>query len=238
MGLKDWLARNVSGPQGYGSAMGPHAREAGSALANAVFLSHGKRPGGGQATIFDTRDEMEAAGFQVRFATRAEMEAEEFQVRYEELPRLDIRSLTEEEQQLFKCLTVAIISYAFIVTSNAAFQNMRRDNTSKFRKGLGPSLLQSTVDCGLFDNTNAAQAALLFYVRLFESSSISRILNKEKPASGDLLEYYIIKSAELSGAKARFGVVRTGITGFDVVAVTLVEEFVKSIIGAARHYRW
>jgi hypothetical protein len=223
MGVKDWLARSVLGPQGYGSAMGRQAREGGSALANAVFLSHGSRPGGGPAAIFDTLPEMEAAGFKPR---------------YEGLSRLDITSLTLDEQRFFKSLTMAMISYAFIVNSNGALQSMRRDNTSKFRNGLGPSLLQSTVDCGLFGDIEAARAALLSYIRLTESSSISTILNKEKPASGDLLEHFIIRSIEASGAKAQYGVVRTGITGFDTVAVPLAGEILKSIVVAARQYGW
>lgn len=223
MGLKDWLAGSVSGPQGYGSVMGRQAREGGSALANAVFLSHGSRSGGGPATIFETLAEMEAAGFKPR---------------YDELSRLDITSLTLDEQRFFKSLTAAMISYAFMVNSNGALQNMRRDNTSRFRNGLGPSLLQSTVDCGLFGDIEAARTALLFYIRLFESSSISTILNREKPASGDLLEHFIIKSIEVSGAKAQYGVVRTGITGFDTVAVPLVEEVLKSIVAAAQRYGW
>ena len=193
------------------------------AFANAVFLSHGSGPQGGPATIFDTLPEMEAAGFKPR---------------YEELSRLDLTSLTSDEQRFFKSLTAAMISYAFLVNSNGALQNMRRDNTSKFRNGLGPSLLQSTVDCGLFSDIEAARTALLSYIRLFESSSISTILNKEKPASGDLLEHFIIKSIEVSGARAQYGVVRTGITGFDTVAVPLVEEVLKSIVEAARQYGW
>ena len=223
MGLKDWLAGSVSGPQGYGSVMGRQAREGGSALANAMFLSHGSRPGQGPATIFDTLAEMEAAGFKPR---------------YEELSRLDITSLTKDEQRVFKSLTTAMISYAFIVNSNGALQNMRQDNTSRFRNGLGPSLLQSTVDCGLFGDVEAARAALLSYIRLFASSSISTILNKAKPASGDLLEHFIIKSIEASEAKAQYGIVRTGIIGFDIVAVPLVVEFMKSIIAATQHYGW
>jgi len=39
MGLKDWIAGKVAGPQSYGDVMGRHAREHGSALGNVVFLS-------------------------------------------------------------------------------------------------------------------------------------------------------------------------------------------------------
>lgn len=223
MGLKHWLAGSVSGPKGYGGFMGRQARECGSALANTVFLGHGSAPGGGPTTVFDTLPEMEAAGFKPR---------------YEESSTLDLTSLTLDEQQFFKSLTAAMISYAFLVNSNGALQYMRRDNTSKFRNGLGPSLLQSEVDCGLFNDIEAARTSLLSYLSLIESSSISTVLNMQKPASGDILEHFIIKSGELPGAKAQFGVVRTGILGFDSVAVPLVEEVLKAIIGATQKYGW
>jgi len=71
MGLKDWLAK-VSGPKGYGDALGRSAREAGSALANIVFMSHGIGPNGGPTTIFDTVADMEAAGFAPGFKEIAE----------------------------------------------------------------------------------------------------------------------------------------------------------------------
>ena len=223
MGFKDWLAQNVLGPEGYGDAMGRQARDGGSALANAVFLSHGTRPGAGAEMIFDTLSEMEAAGFKPR---------------YDGASGLDLASLTLEEQRVFKSLTRALIAYAFLVNSNGALQNMRRDNTSKFRNGLGPSLLQSTVQCGLFGDIESARGDLLSWIRLFESSSISSILNVDKPASGDLLEYFIVKSVELAEPVNAYGAVRAGLTGFDAVAVPLVEETLKSIVAATQHFGW
>src|SRR5437667_12276434 len=129
MGLKDLLGR-MAGPQSYGNAMGRQAWEGGSALANMVFMSHGVGPKGRQTAIFDTAEEMQAAGFSPR---------------YSEITRIELGSLSTDEQFLLRSLQVAMVSFAFIVSSNGALQNMRRDNTSKFRHGLGPSVLSSMV---------------------------------------------------------------------------------------------
>ena len=170
MGLKDWLAGNVAGPQTYGDVMGRQAREGGSALANVVFMSHGTRPTGSPTTIFDSTTEMEAAGFSPRFI---------------EFPQeaLDLDSLTTAEQWLIRSLQIAMISFAYIVNSKAALQHMRRDNMSKFQSGLGPSLLSSTVDCHLFDTIQTAQAEVLSYANLVNSASAAPILDLERPGS-------------------------------------------------------
>lgn len=224
MGLRGWLAR-FQGPKGYGIAMGRPAREWGSALAIGMFVSHGIGPNGGPAVIFDTKDEMKAAGFTPVF---------------EERPRnpIDVTLLNDDERLLLKSLTVAMIAFAFIVNSNAALQYMQRDNTSKFRNGLGPSLLDSMVSYGLFDKLESARAALLSYTQALESASISTILNRNNPADGDVLEYFIARSVEGLGAKVRYGFCRTGTTGFDVFVVPLAEETLKSILAATHEYKW
>jgi hypothetical protein len=63
MGLKDWFAGNVAGPKSRGNALGRSAREGGSALGNAMFSSHGSKPGNGPIAIFDTLSDMQSAGF-------------------------------------------------------------------------------------------------------------------------------------------------------------------------------
>lgn len=223
MGLKDWLAGKVAGPQRYGDVMGRQAREGGSALANVVFISHGVRPIGGQTTIFDTPAEMEAAGYKPRFT---------------EIVAIDSGSLTKNEQLLFRSLQTAMISFAFIVNSNAALQYMRRENTPKFRNGLVPSLLRSMVECRLFDKIETAQAGVLFYANTVNSASASIVLNVDRPASGDILEQFILRAVAVSGSRLQYGFTRTGLTGFDIVAVPLAQETLKSIYGAATQYKW
>jgi len=208
MGLKDWLAGKAAGPHVYGNTMGPQAREAGSALANVVFMSHGIESDGGPTTIFDTAADMEAAGFSPRF---------------QEIIEIDLPSLTLEEQLLFGRLQTAMISFAYMVNSNGANQYMRPDNSSKFRKGLVPSLLGSMVHCGMFNDADTAQTALMPYLASSDAAQLRVVLNMEKPASSDLLEHFIVKAVTVSAAKSRYGFTRTGLTGFDVVAVPLVE---------------
>ena len=143
-----------------------------------------------------------------------------------------------DEQLLFRSLQVAMVSFAFIVSSNGALQNMRRENTSKFRNGLGPSLLKSAVGCGLFDKTEAAQSEVLSYANSVSSTVTSTVLNMERPASGDLLEDFILKAVAGSRAKLRYGFIRTGSTGFDLVAVPLVQETLRAIADATLQYKW
>ena len=223
MSLKDWLAGKVAGPQNYGDVMGRQARESGSALANVVFISHGVRPTGGRTTIFDTSAEMEAAGYKPRFT---------------EIVEINFGLLTKDEQLLFRSLQTAMISFAFIMTSNAALQYMRRENTSKFRNGLGPSVLRSMVECHLFDRIETAQTEVLGYANAVDSESASTVLNMNRPASGDVLEQFMVRAVAVSGSTLQYGFTRTGLTGFDLIAVPLAQETVKSIHGAATQYKW
>lgn len=222
MGLKDRM-RKVAGPRSYGRFMGRQAWEGSAALANMVFMSHGTRPNGGPTVIFDTSANMEAAGFKPRFP---------------EITEIPLGSLSKDEQLLFRRLQAATVSFAFIVNSNGALQNMRRKNTSKFRNGIGPSLLKSAVECGIFDKIETAQSEVLSYVNSVSSAATSTVLNMESPGSGDLLEAFILRAVAGSGAKLRYGFIRTGSTGFDLVSVPLVQGILRSIAGATLKYKW
>lgn len=215
MGLKDWFAGKVLGPHTYGNTLGPPTREGGSALANVVFMSHGNHPVGGPTSIFDSEAEMKAAGFIPRFA---------------EITRVDLGKMTIGKLAVFKSLQTAMISFAFILNSDGALQYMRRDNTSKFRNGFGPSLLKSMVDCHLYENIEGARAELSSYIESFEAARIPSVLNIDKPACGDILEHFIIRAVEVAETRLR--------SGFDHVAVPLAEETIKSIVGAAQQYNW
>ena len=221
MGLKDLLGR-MAGSQSYGSAMGRQAWEGGSALANMVFMSHGTGPKA-QTAIFDTAEEMRAVGFNPRYA---------------EITRIELSTLSPEEQLLFRSLQIAMVSFAFIASSNGALQNMRRDNTSKFRHGLGPSVLSSMVDSGLCDRTETAQAELLSYANAVSSAGASTVLNLEKPGAGDLLEHFILRAVAASQLASGYAFARSGPTGFDVAAIPVVQETIKSIAAATFHYKW
>jgi hypothetical protein len=223
MGLKDWLVKTVVGPQRYGEVMGREAREGGSDLANAVFISHGVHFAKGQNAVLDTPIEMEAMGYKRRFT---------------EIVEIDFALLTNDEQLLLGSLQTAMISFAFIVYSNAALQYMRRENTTMFRKGLWPSLLTSMIKFRLFDRIETAQTEALSYIHMVDSASVLTVLNVDRPASGDVLEQFIVRAAAVPGSKLHYAFARTGLTGFDLVAVPMVQETLESIRGAATRYKW
>ena len=222
MGLNEWLGK-TAGPQSYGNAMGRQAWEGGSALANMVFMSHGTGPKERQTAVFDRAEEMRAAGFNPR---------------YTEITEIVLGFLSCDEQLLLKSLQIAMVSFAFIVSSNGALQNMQRDNTSKFRNGLGPSLLRSMVYSGLCDRIETAQCEVLSYANAVSSAGASSVLNLEKPGAGDLLEHFIVRAVTAAPSKFGCAFVRTGPTGFDVAAIPVVQETLKSIAAATLHYKW
>jgi hypothetical protein len=113
---------------------------------------------------------------------------------------------------------------------------MKRDNPSKFRNGLGPSLLQSSVDCGLFDKIDSARGVIMTYVTSLPP--MTTVLNMERPGSEDLLGHFIRQAVKASGSSFQYAFVRNGFTGFDSVAISIAEETVKSIPAATRQFNW
>jgi hypothetical protein len=91
------------------------------------------------------------------------------------------------------------------------------------------------VDCGLFEEIGTAEREVLSYINSIDSAGITAVLNMESPASGDLLQHFILRAVAGSGAKLRYGFVRTA---FDFGVVPLVEETLRSIAGATLKYRW
>jgi len=66
----------------------------------------------------------------------------------------------------------------------------------------------------------------------------SMVLNKSKPASGDLLEHFLIRGVEASQPSRQYGFVRAGFTGFDSIAVTIVEQTLVAIVSATQKFKW
>ena len=90
----------------------------------------------------------------------------------------------------------------------------------------------------MFSSVETAQTGVMPYLSSSDAAQRCVVLNMEKPASSDLLEHFVVRAVTVSGAKPRYGFTRTGLTGFDVVAVPLVQETLKSIYGAATQYQW
>ncbi len=223
MGLKNWFAGMVAGPQLYGNTMGANAREGVNGLTNMIFLSHGTQTTKGQTVILESP---------------AHMRAEGFTPRYDEIEAINIETLAGQELVVFQNIHRAMLAFVFILNSNAALNYMRRDNTSKFRNGFGPSFLQSAVAIQLFKTIDEARTDLLSYIGSFESARLQFVLNRDKPGSGDALEHFVLRAVDLSNASLRYAFTRTGPTGFALVARTVAEETVKSIAGAAQQYKW
>jgi hypothetical protein len=228
LGLKDWIAGNVAGPRAYGEALGRQtAMEGGRGLANSAFFSHGARP-----------KESDASTDQVIFDTVSEMELAGFKHRYEETFRIVGALLSADEQLLYKSLHIGMTPFAYLVVSSIASSLMRRDNSEKFCSGLTEAASRAMADSGLYANHTAAKEALLSYVRSYETSSNPAILNLGKPASGDFLEHSLIRCIEVSGAQSQYAFVRTGTFRLNLIATTIWEETLTSILGATRQFRW
>lgn len=223
MGLKNWFAGKVAGPQVYGSAMGANAREGANGLTNMIFLSHGTQATKGRPVIVESP---------------AEMRVEGFAPRYDEIQAINIDMLAGEELIIFQNIHKAMFAFLFILNSNAALNYMRRDNTSKFRNGFGPTFLKSAVDIQLFKTIDDARSDILSYIGLFQSVRLQSVLNMDKPGSGDALELFLLQAIDLSKATLRYAFARSGPTGFGLVARTIAEETVKSIASAAQQYKW
>ena len=223
MGLKNWFAGMVAGPQLFGSTMGANAREGVNGITNMIFLSHGTQTTKGRPVILDSPDQMRAEGFTQR---------------YDEIEAINIETLSRQELEVFQNIHRAMLAFVFILNSNAALNYMRRDNTSKFRNGFGPSFLQSAVAIQLFNTIGEARTDLLSYISSFESARLQFVLNMDKPGSGDALEHFVLRAIDLSNASLRYAFTRNGSTGFSLVARTVAEETVKSIAGAAQQYKW
>jgi hypothetical protein len=225
MGIKDWIASKVAGSRSYGNALGGPAMESASTLATAIFMSHGTHIGG-EPTIFDTVSDMITAGFTPRFTATTET------------TEINRSLLTKNEYLLYENVQSAMLAYSYQVHMTAAHQYMKPTNASEFNKGLAPSLLQSVAQSGLFSTEDDAKNAVMAYLAFCESSNSNMVLNLEKPASSDLLEHLIVSAVKLCQAKSTYCFARTGQTGFDIVAVPLVNETLKSIYGATRQYNW
>jgi hypothetical protein len=78
---------------------------------------------------------------------------------------------------------------------------------------------------------------LLSFVNLRAAKGVPEVLNLEKPATNDVLGVYleVLSKQTLNGS---VGFQRTGILGFDTVAVPLAQETVLKIRAACEKFHW
>jgi hypothetical protein len=227
MGLRDWIAGNVAGPRAYGKALGRQtAMEGGRGLANSAFFNHGARPkesdSSGLPAIFDTVSEMEAAGFKHR---------------YDDTFHIVGALLSADEKVLCRNLHAEMVPFVYLVISSITWSVMQRDKSAQFCDGLTDSVSRAMADCGLYGSQKEASEALLSYRRLYEAASNPVIL-ASNPASGDFLEYSLIRCADMGGAQSQYAFARTGACRLKDITATLFAETFKSIFAATRQFNW
>jgi hypothetical protein len=122
MGLTNWMGKNLAGVSGYGSTMGREAVNNGFALARVLYLGHGKRSAAPEACLFDSSNEMKAAGF-TPYCTDPTNK-----------PSL------EDATDLSKHITVVGVTFAATCAFTGAYNYMQRENASSFTHSLGGSV--------------------------------------------------------------------------------------------------
>jgi hypothetical protein len=223
MGFASWITGKIGGPERYGAAMGRCAREHGYALGDSIFRTAGTGPQMASAQIFDTPAQLGAAGFEPCFPA-ASFPAPNSLTIYQRLLRWNLQS--------------SMISFVLVAHSKLAANLMRAQNASKFLDGFHTSLLASSVACGHFTDFRAARKEVSSYLDAVGPVTTVNLLNLDCPASGDLLEVFILRAVSESTALSPYGFVRTGPSGFDLGAVSLLRRIMQSIAETTDWYKW
>ena len=223
MGWVAWLSGKIGGPQRYGAAMGDCAWEHGDALGDLIFRTTGTGPQMASAQIFGTPAQMVAAKFEPCFPGVSFPTANSLTI-YQRLLHLNLKS--------------AMISFVLLAHSKVAANFMRPENACKFLDGFQPSLLVSAVESGLFADLRVAQYEVSSYLPAGSPVTTATLMDFDCPASGDLLELFILRAVAQSTAKSPYGFVRTGPSGFDLGAVSFLRGIMQSIAETTDRYQW
>lgn len=215
MGLKNWMAKNLAGVSGYGSTLGREVVKNGLALGRILYVGHGRREAVPRVALFEDCDAMEAAGFTAYCVDPMN------------------RPPLEDASELSKNLRAVGIIFASTCTFTAGFNYMKKTNADLFARSVGESVrteLGQRSSGMTFDLIN-------HYNKLARPAGITQVLNLEKPGTSDLLSVFLEEAVNQSGDGA-IGFQRTGVLGFDVIAVPLAEETVKTISAATHQFGW
>jgi hypothetical protein len=223
MGITSWITGKIGGPERYGAAMGRCAWEHGNALGDSLFRTAGMGPQMASTQIFGTPAQMNAARFEPCFPG-VSFPAPNSLTIYQRLLRWNLQS--------------SMISFVLVAHSKIAANHMRAHNASKFLGGFQASLLATSVEYGFFADIRAAQNEVSSYLRAVGPVSTVNLLNFDCPASGDLLEVFILRAVSESTAISPYGFVRTGPSGFDLGAVSLLRGITQSIAETTDLYKW
>jgi hypothetical protein len=213
MGLKDWLVKNTLGVTGYGDALGREVVTNGIALGRTLYLGHGTRPMACDAFVFEDSNHLVAEGFTLY------------------CPDPLHSPPNEDTSPLSLHTRCAGLAFAAFCTFTAASNFMKTDNSSAFARSLGSSTYAALRNLGM------STALLDHYNDLVKASGALKTLNIEKPGTGDLLSMFLREASTQNGGGA-VGFQRSGILGFDLIAVPLARETVKLVAAATKKFGW
>ncbi len=178
------------------------------------ILGHGTRTSGAGVFIFDQENEMKSQGFQPY------------------CPDLLNRPPLEDSSLLSKHTRIAGIAIAIQCAMTAASNFMKQSYASEFNRSLGASTKETLLKL----NNGITAQDVLSYLRLPVPEEIGKVINTDKPGSGDQFSFFLAEAAKQVGGGVAFQ--RGGVLGFDMLVVPLATETVKSIAEACHQFRW
>lgn len=137
----------------------------------------------------------------------------------------------EDSSELSKQTRAAGITFAARCSSDAASNFMKKANAATFSRSMGHSVRIQMCEQKL----DITPDMLLRYNRLPRPAGVTRILEMEEPGTNDLLSVFL---QEISRQNRTVGFRRTGVLGFDTIAVALAVETVKVVSAAAQKFGW
>jgi len=212
MELKDWLAKSA-GVGAYGEVMGREAVKNGLALGRFLYLGHGTRATSSNVFVFEDDDQMRAEGFTLYCADP-----------------LDVPP-AEDSSELSKHTRAAGIAFASTCAFSTASILMNKANATAFSRHMGESIRPELHRL----NLGMMLDLLLHYTRLPRPAGVTKVLNPGEPGANDLLSVFL---QEINKQIGTVGFRRTGVLGFDAIAVPLVEETVKVVSAATQKFGW
>jgi hypothetical protein len=212
MGLRDWLAKSA-GVGTYGQVMGRESVKNGLALGRQLYLGHGVGEIETSSLVFKDDDQMRDHGF-VPYCV-------------DTLSRPPLEDSSDLSIQTRVC-GVAFSSQCCIT---AALNSMKSANANMFLRSMGDSIRSELKEL----NPGITYSAIDKFLNLPRPETVTKVLDLDNPGTGDLFSVY------LQELKANFKTVcfcRSGVLGFDVMAIPLAEDTVKSIMQATQKFGW
>ncbi len=199
MGLKDWLAKNVSGPSGYGEVMAREAVKNGLAFGRTLYLSHWTRDTASVQFVCENEQHMRSEGF-TPYCT-------------DPLNRPPM----QDSSELSRHTRIAGVAFATQCSITAASNFMQRPNASAFNRSMGASSKQEL----LKSNIGITADDIMQYLRIATpESGVTTVLNMTKPGEGDVLSLFLAEASKKGRGAVSFQ--RSGVVGF-LIGVQLLD---------------